>query len=153
VSDEAPQPEQAAPVEPDQPADPGAPENEAPEDNANHEAAKWRTKLRETEQQRDQLAGQLEAMRRDQIDGITTGLGIKPAALWASGATVDALLGDTGTVDGAKVQAAVAAARTELGIGTRSTPKRGGLSGALPTPAVARDGWRDAFVPASKKER
>ena len=112
--------------------------------------ARYRAQLRETEAQRDQLAGTVEAMQRAEIERLAAGIIAKPEALWASGTAVADLLGDDGLVDPSKVNAAAHAAREELGLelGADERKKRG--------PVVPREGtgtdqtrrhtpWEDAF--------
>lgn len=106
-----------APLEPaDTPADtePAEAHEDAPK--AVREAAKYRRQLREVEGERDTLRAQLDAMRRAAVDAMADAAKVKPAALWASGAQLDDLLDEAGVVDPAKVTAAIAAARTSLGI-------------------------------------
>ena len=71
--------------------------------------------------------------------------GIKPAALWASGTELSALLDEGGNVDPAKVGQAVDAATGSLGLSRtpRADPTQGGMGeGIDPTPK-----FRDAFAP------
>lgn len=84
-------------------------------DGSGREAAKYRRRLRAAEAERDALKGTVEAMQRAEVERLATADGLKPAALWA-GAELAGLLGDDGTVDGAKVAAAIGAAREQLGI-------------------------------------
>lgn len=62
-------------------------------------------------------------MQRAEVERLATGADLRPAALWASGPELADLLSDDGTVDEAKVSAAVAAAREQLGI--PNPPPRG----------------------------
>jgi hypothetical protein len=119
--------------------------------NTNREAAKWRTKLRDTEAQRNAVTTQLANMQRAAIDNQVTALGIKPAALWASGAQLADLLNDAGVPDAAKVEKAAQTAKDTLGL-TVNTPrpkpavhalKSGASSGYEPT----RDSFVEAFGP------
>jgi hypothetical protein len=123
----------------------------AADESPNHEAAKWRVKYREAEQQRDTLAAQLDAVRRDQVGVIVTSMGVKPAALWASGAQLNDMLTDAGVIDIAKVREAADAARTELGI-TKRPPSMSGLSSGALAPQPPRDQWREAFTPRRHRE-
>ncbi|WP_137875248.1 hypothetical protein [Rhodococcus sp. Q] len=91
-------------------------QEQADEPNGNREAAKYRRRLRETEAERDTLTQRVEALQRAEVDRIATAAKLKPEALWASGAELPALLTDTGTVDAELVAAAIATARTTLGI-------------------------------------
>lgn len=126
-------------------------EGEGDEENPNREAAKWRTKLRDAEAQRDAVAAQLEAMQRATIDTQVEALGIKPAALWASGADLADLLDENGVPDTAKVKAAASSAREALGIPGPTRPSRGMHSGAS-APQRTRNGFVDAFRPRSRDE-
>jgi hypothetical protein len=134
------------------PVDTATPAEATPlDDNPNHEAAKWRVQYREAEAQRDALAAQLDAVRRDQIGAMATTMGLKPAALWASGVEISNLLTDAGTIDPAKVREAAEGARAELGITKRPASMAGLSSGAM-VPPPPRDAFRDAFVPRSRRE-
>ncbi|QOW00620.1 hypothetical protein RCF27_10240 [Rhodococcus pyridinivorans] len=89
----------------------------APEPNTNAEAAKYRKQLRAAEKDRDAALAQLETMRRDVIDDlIEREHKIKPAAFWANGNTVDAMLDEDGRIDRAAVAAAVDDAVRTLGL-------------------------------------
>lgn len=136
------------------------------------EAAKYRRQLREVEGERDTLAGQLDALRRAEAERIAaqgvevvarvtagpmagrpmrsyTVPGIKPAALWASGAQLGDLLADDGTVDPEKVAEAVKTARDVLGLATPSTPTAfaaGNVGSPLPDPGD-RPAFDKAFAP------
>ncbi|OBG79044.1 hypothetical protein A9X05_21360 [Mycobacterium sp. E3298] len=132
--------------QPDQAAADDEHSTETDSGSANREAAKWRVKLRETEQQRDALAAQLDVMRRQQVGAIVTSMGLKEAAVWAAGTQVGDLLDDSGAVDTAKVRQAVEAARNTLGIAKPSRPVGGFKSGVLQSQPPRND-WRAAFAP------
>lgn len=120
------------------------------DDNPNHEAAKWRTKLRDAESQNTALAAQLENMQRAAIDTQVTAFGIKPAAFWASGAEIADLLNDAGVPDAEKVQKAAAAAKDTLGLmlnRPRPKPRLGELRSGAMAHAPKRDKWVEAFGP------
>lgn len=87
-------------------------------DGPGREAAKYRRRLRDAEAQRDQLAERVESLQRAEVERLATDDKLRPAALWASGIELDALLGDDGTVDPGKVTEAIEAARQQLGIPT-----------------------------------
>ncbi|MEE2852234.1 MAG: hypothetical protein VX424_06220 [Actinomycetota bacterium] len=114
--------------------------------NPNREAARWRTKLRDTEAERDVLATQLEAMQRAAVDSHVTAMGMKPAALWAAGANLEDLLDENGVPDLKKVEAAAATARETLGVLTFKSPPARLQSGAMAS-TPKRDGWVEAFAP------
>lgn len=96
------------------------------------------------------LEQQLTAMRRDHIGATAATFGIKPAALWASGAQVDDLLGEDGVPDADKIRAAVEQARAELGITQKKPLPAGGLKSGTMRPQPPRNSWREAFAPREK---
>lgn len=85
----------------------------------NAEAAKYRRQLRETETERDQLRDQLTSMRRAHVDQLATAANVKPAALWATGVELDALVAEDGTINVDLVTAAIDTTRETLGIPVR----------------------------------
>lgn len=115
------------------------------------EAAKYRRQLREAEAERDELRTQLEALRRAEVDRLVTDAKVKPAAVWAVGTELGNLLAEDGTVDPAKVSAAVAAAREALGISPIPAAAPAHLQGrvGVPVPMTAGQGWANAFAPHS----
>jgi hypothetical protein len=155
MTDQPPQPipaDDSPPPDTADTADTGTPvEASSVDANPNHEAAKWRTRYREAEAQNAALAAQLDATRRDQVGAIVTSMGIKPAALWASGAQLGDMLTDAGAIDTAKVRDAVEGARDQLGITKRPASMSGLSSGAL-APQPPRDQWREAFTPRRNRE-
>lgn len=102
-------------------------EDAADDANPNREAAKWRTKLRESEAQVATLTGQLEAAQRAFAEHLASADGLKPEALWASGVELADLLAEDGRPDAGKVAEAVDAARSKLGIrrGPKVNPAQG----------------------------
>lgn len=75
---------------------------EPPEESPNKEAAKWRTKLRAVEAERDQLREQLTAQQRAVIDwrSATAVRGaVDPQLLDAAGIDITELLDDNGHLD------------------------------------------------------
>lgn len=113
------------------------------------EAAKWRRKLREAEGQRDSLQARVAALQTAEVDRMAEAAKIKPAALWASGATLEALLADDGTVDAEKVRAAVLVARDALGIAPTppAPPAWGQGKVGEPIGGQAAPKFADAFTP------
>lgn len=109
----------------------------------NKEAAKYRTRLRETEAERDTLTGQLEAAHKHIAEGLAAKAGLpKPAALWATGLTVADALDDAGNVDPAKIATHVAEVKESLGIHPvgNHVPREGNNS-----THTASDSWSKAF--------
>jgi hypothetical protein len=125
------------------------PEQTDPPENANAEAAKYRSRLRETEAERDTLTGRLEKAHRTMVETIAGKRLEKPEALWAAGVQLEDLLDDEGHVDAEKVEAAAVKAEEELGLirrrgapiipGQGGTPSRGAGFG--------RRGFDSAFSP------
>lgn len=84
-------------------------------DSPHREAAKYRTRLRDTESQRDALAERLEAVQRATVESMLGRHRITPAALWATTSLADVCDAD-GVPDPQKVAEAADAARDELGL-------------------------------------
>lgn len=123
-----------------------APESEPePADKASKEAAKYRTRLRETEGALQAAQEATQAAQRALAEHLAQARGIKPAALWASGAELTGLLDEDGHVDPEKVGQAVNAATGTLGLSRtpRADRTQGGMGpGVDPTPKFS-----DAFAP------
>lgn len=94
-------------------------------DGPGREAARYRRRLRDAEAERDALKATVQSLQRAEVDRLATDAGLRPAALWANGAEVGELLADDGTVDAARVAAAISAARETLGI--PNPPPRGNV--------------------------
>ena len=87
---------------------------EPSKESANAEAAKYRTKLREAETERDSLRGTLDTYRRRDVERTAEAAGMaKGSDLFVAGAELGDLLGEDGTVDPEKVQAAAATVLAE----------------------------------------
>lgn len=101
----------------------------------NHEAAKYRTRLRQTELERDGIAGRLEKYQRREAERLADGLS-KPADLWLDDDGLDGLLDDDGNIDRDAVaarQAAVLEGRPGLSNkrpAPRPDPSQGARGGA-----------------------
>lgn len=125
------------------PADESIPE----QDSGNREAAKYRTRLREVEKERDTLSERVTALQRAEIERIAGTKLEKPAGLWASGVELADLLDENGDVDVEKVTAAAETAQEQLGL---QQPARGPI---IPTQFETPDapihvgGFEDAFAP------
>jgi hypothetical protein len=88
-------------------ADPAEPA-EGQQSAANQEAAKYRTKLRAAEAERDALAGTVATYQRRDAEALVGTRLLAASELWVGDATKLAdLLADDGTVDPAKVDEAV----------------------------------------------
>jgi hypothetical protein len=134
--------------------DAGTPEAEEPEVDddqgdakPNRREAKYRVQLREVESKLATAEARVDALQRSQVEGRAVGKVAKPGSLWGSEhMQMDKLLNDNGTVDVAKVDAAIKAAAFELG-----------LKNVWDGPVVPREGdsidhsrgkkssWQDAF--------
>jgi hypothetical protein len=88
-------------------------------------------------------------VQRDQVNAHAAVHGIKPEALWASGVELHELLDANGVPDEKAITAAVAAARTTLGIESPRKPVRSLKSGAA-IPQERRDSWSSAFAPRER---
>lgn len=125
----------------------GQDQNDGTDDgNPNHEAAKWRTKFRDTQRQRDELAAQLAANHQDIVSQIAADIGLPdPNLLAAAGYEMDSFITD-GRVDRGAVAAACEDARKRYRIGRspRSNFQQGRTNGGG---APGTNGWVDAFAP------
>lgn len=112
---------------------------EQTEQAPNREAAKYRTRLRETEAERDTLRQTLATMRRAEVERIASTTLRNPAGLWAAGTELDALLTEAGDVDPEKVQAAASGAIEALGLAPRPDGMIVPAEGNLTRPATTDD--------------
>lgn len=109
--------------DPDQtPAD-TTPGEDAPAVSPNAEAARYRSRLRETETERDTLQARLETMQRAEVERLAARL-VEPSAIWAGGVTLADLLDDDGNLDPAKATAAIDQATSRLGLAVKPTTPR-----------------------------
>ena len=138
------------PTTPDHPADDHQP---APDDQADgqaddrvkaarSDAAKYRTRLREAEAQRDEIAAKYTSLLRGTIEAEARLKHHTPgAALWDAGTDPTELLADDGSLDPTKLRNACDAARTRYGIGRPPESPGQGIT-SDPAPEVT---WRDAL--------
>lgn len=122
------------------------PEDTQPDESK--EAAKYRRRLRETEKERDQLAEQLDTLRRQVIEQIAGDSGRlrKPEALWKTSITVADLLDESGRVDSQKVIDASKSAVAELGLAEKRPGNFVPREGNNPRVGMS-DNWTGAFTP------
>lgn len=120
-------------------------EHEDGDSNPNREAAKWRTKLRESEAQVATLTGQLESAQRAFAEHLASADGLKPEALWASGVELADLLSEDGRPDAGKVAEAVESAREKLGIrkGPKVNPAQGSSANMGPVKQDPGNAWAE----------
>lgn len=130
--------------EAEQPEDQAA--TEQPESRAARDAAKYRTRLRETEAERDALAEQVTALRRAAVEDRLAAQHVPAAGFWASGVQLEQLLGDDGRIDDEAIKAAADRAVSELGLERgghmRPVPSEGRTTSPSATPS-----WKAAFGP------
>ena len=127
---------------------PDATPDEQPEQSrGNKEAAKYRTRLRETEAERDHLATQVENLRRASVEDRLKTHRVPAAGFWASGVQLQDLLDEDGNLDDEAIKTAAETAVETLGLeraGARGpyVPKEGNVT----NPRGNRS-WEDAFRP------
>jgi hypothetical protein len=157
-------PEGAAPTDDTAPAR-NAAENDVPAEGVDADAGDGETKGRAAQYRRraqeaetraaeleEQITGHtatIERLQRLHVDRAISDTGLKPAAVYAVAQLAD-LLGDDGLPDQSKLEAAVQAAKEQLGAAPPSPPLRremGMRSGAAGHPRPKRDGWAGAFAP------
>lgn len=120
--------------------------DEGEDSNPNREAAKWRTKLRESESQVIQLTEQLSALR-DQLIETALPSDVTMRAMRAVHEDMSALLDADGRVDAKAVQEAAEQVRVELGLGARR-PEPNPFIGAVGSGGPdAKQQWTDSFAP------
>jgi len=108
----------------------GTPTEDTTEDGesrgGNHEAAKYRVRLRETETERDALAARLATSERSVIDHAIAAAGIDPRLWELSGIDLNELRTETGALDIAATVDRARAIRAEVyGAGPRPNPQQG----------------------------
>lgn len=109
--------------------------------------ARYRRQLRETEAERDALRIQVETMQRAEAERMAGSVLPKPAALWASGATLADLLDDDGQVDPGRVSAAATTAAETLGTARVPRTPRPNLAQGVANDPVEGSKWEAAFTP------
>jgi hypothetical protein len=135
----------AQPTEDGNPIDtPPQPESEPdPEPSPNSEAARWRTKLRETEAQRDALAERLTGYQRKECEAAVSDLLDEPRDLWEIGqADVSAFYGDDGELDEAQLRAATGAlCEMRPRLAKPQGPRHMNFGQHTPPPPPPKVGW------------
>lgn len=127
--------------------DPGAvdvPAEQTAEPTPNHEAAKYRARLREAEADVERLTGRLADAQRGHVDALI-GAVIPAEVFWRLTDRAD-VLDDTGAVDPDKVSAAVDKARQELGK-VKPLRLKGFVSGAQSGAPATPPSFAAAFAP------
>jgi len=111
----------------------------------NAEAAKYRTRLREVETERDTVSERLTGYQRREAERLAADKLSRPGDLWLDGAEVGGLLDDEGRLDEEKVAAAVAGVldgRPQLEAG-RVRPRPDAAQGGSGAPQAP--GWGDVL--------
>jgi hypothetical protein len=124
-------------------SEPTDPDSESP----NAEAAKYRTRLRDAESERDALAERVTALQLSRAEDLITRARLKPAAVFAVTTLAD-LLDESGAVSPEKVAAAVTAAKTTLGIDSGLRVPAEGRNPA----AASRGTFAAAFTPPRRPQ-
>lgn len=126
-------------------------ENEPKEQQPNNEAARYRTKLREVEAERDTLRGTVEAMQRREVERLAGDRLAKADAIWKSDVALADLIGEDGHVDAEKVATATELAVTTLGLQQVPAHQRPELLGAH-VPSEGRVTGNPASSPTTWKQ-
>jgi hypothetical protein len=104
-----PEPEQPATEQPEAPPGMRWADGKLVEAEPRSREAKYRTQLRDTESERDQLRDRLERRDRADVERMVAHRLTDPADLWLAGVNVDDLRGEDGEIDTEKVDAAIVA--------------------------------------------
>jgi len=128
------------------PADPGPAEDTDAARSTNAEAAKYRTRLRETEAARDALQARVGRFERAAVERVAAETLSNPSDVWLLEFTADTMLprSDDGEVDVEAVRAAVQGivqGRPGLAIPPKRIPDTGG--GVRGGPEAATVSWSD----------
>lgn len=105
-------------------------------------------KVAEVEAQSAELTATIERLQRLHVENAVTAAGVKPGAVFAVAELAD-LLDEAGLPDAAKIEAAIDAARDQLGVRRHEHPLQrqlGMRSGAAGHPQPKKDGWAAAFA-------
>ena len=96
-------------------------DDQGAEQPPDHDAARYRRQLRETEAESAGLRTKLETLQRNQVEAMASTANVAvPATIWAGGLKVEDLLGDDGMVDEVKAKDAIADTIMSMGLATRS---------------------------------
>ncbi|WP_280507807.1 hypothetical protein [Nocardia flavorosea] len=120
------------------------------EDNPNREAARWRTKLRAAESERDALVEQVQTLQHSMIES-ALGDRMSTKAFFAVNELSDVLT-EQGTVDADKLTAAIARTEDELGLGARRPEPHPFIAhGQGASGADAGAQWAASFAPKARR--
>ena len=136
------------PVDGDVDGDDGTEDTGDDKGKPGREAARYRTRLRAAEAERDNLTTQLDAVRRAEVERVAQTAGLNARAFWAGGADLAELITADGTVDTEKVKLAAQVAATALGL-VRPWPDSGqGNRGS--SVGHGKSTWSEAFEAARR---
>jgi hypothetical protein len=118
-----------------------------PEPSPNSEAARWRTKLRETEAQRDALAERITGYQRRECEAAVADLLEEPGDLWEIGqADVSAFYGEDGELDEAQLRAATGAlCEMRPRLAKPQGPRHENFGQFSPPAPMRGSGWSDVL--------
>jgi hypothetical protein len=139
-------PEPADQPQPDDSATNVAPDTDEPE-SANHREARYRTELRAVQAERDAMAEQLGAYRRDHCQRVVADLLEQPADLWQIGqADPSAFFNDAGELDETELRAAAGALVDERPRLARPRgPRHENFGQFTQAPPPKRIGWNEVI--------
>ena len=130
------------------------PVEEPPKESGNAEAARYRTRLRETETERDSLRSTLDTYRRRDAELAAEAAGMaKGSDIFVAGTELESLLADDGTVDDAKVKtaaAAVLAERPHWATPPPPKPKPDASQGQMSGKQESEASWSDVISARNK---
>lgn len=142
VAADAPEPPEATPDAPEAPATEDTTEEVFGRDyveKLRRENAGYRDRAKAAE-------SAVETLQRQQVETRVAAHAMKPAALWATTELADVIDPETGAVDFGKVDAAVKAARTTLGLNEHMPARRQGLASGTGITPSAGPSWESAFA-------
>jgi|SRR5699024_10968677 len=113
---------------------------------AGRDAAKYRTRLREAEAERDALTARLETMQKAEAERLAEHHIARGSGLWAAFELAD-MLDEDGNVDPAKVATAAKSAQEQLGLSESRHGGRAPLAGRTPALDAGPSRFEAAFGP------
>ena len=118
------------------------------QDGPGREAAKYRRRLRDTEAERDTLAGRVETLQRAEAERLAADVLADPADLWLTGTDLETVLTD-GMIDADKVTARAAEITgTRPGLAVPPIDLGQGARGGAGTSPVT---WTQALQPVTRR--
>lgn len=114
-------------------------------ENPNAEAAKYRTRLREAEAERDALAEQVTALRRAAVEDRVKAQKVPVEGFWASGVQLEDMLNEDGQLDDEAIKTAADNAVETLGLDRVGVHMRPVPSEGRVTRPSGTKSWEAAF--------